>query len=223
LITGKRSAYSIENKFRGDISMSIEFLITSLIVVLAPGTGVLYTLACGLSHGKRTSVAAAIGCTSGILPHIAASILGLAALLHTSALTFQLIKFAGVAYLLYMAWGIWRETGKLAIEENIKVRNLKSVAIRGFLINILNPKLSIFFLAFLPQFISPTSANPALAMAGLGGIFMAMTLAVFIVYGMGAASVRKHVISSPSAMTWIRRGFAGTFAAFGLKLAVTDR
>src|SRR6187399_432991 len=96
--------------------MSIDFLITSLIIVASPGTGVLYTLAAGLSRGSKASVVAAFGCTLGIVPHMAAAILGLAALLHTSALAFQTFKYVGVAYLIYMAWSALRERGALKIE-----------------------------------------------------------------------------------------------------------
>jgi threonine/homoserine/homoserine lactone efflux protein len=101
----------------GDNPMTLEFLLTSMIVVLMPGTGVIYTLSSGLFQGRAASIAAAFGCTLGILPHMAASMLGLAALLHASAVAFQVVKFAGVAYLLYLAWGVWRETGALRVTE----------------------------------------------------------------------------------------------------------
>src|SRR3954470_8673398 len=140
--------------------MSWEFLITSFIVVVSPGTGVLYTLAAGLSRGSRASIVAAFGCTLGIVPHMAAAILGVAALLHTSALAFQTFKYLGVAYLLYMAWNTLREHGTLRVEKEIGARSALRVTITGILINILNPKLSIFFLAFLPQFVSAHEAHP---------------------------------------------------------------
>src|SRR6185437_2056284 len=134
--------------------MTIEFLLTSLIVIVSPGTGVLYTLAAGLSRGARASVVAAFGCTLGIVPHMAAAILGAAALLHASAMAFQTFKWLGVAYLLYMAWNALREKGALSVELEIGARSDIAVTIEGILINTLNPKLSIFFFAFLPQFVS---------------------------------------------------------------------
>ena len=149
-----------------DRRMSREFLITSLIVVASPGTGVLYTLAAGLSRGSRASIVAAFGCTLGIVPHMAAAIMGLAALLHTSALAFQIFKYLGVAYLLYMAWNTLREHGALQVEKEVGARSALQVTVTGILINILNPKLSIFFLAFLPQFVSARRAAPAVAHAG---------------------------------------------------------
>ena len=203
--------------------MSIEFLITSLFVVLAPGTGVIYTLAHGLSRGSVVSVFAAFGCTLGILPHIAAAVFGLAALLHASALAFQIVKFLGVAYLLYMAWGIWREKGALAVGTQTDARSLWGVVTKGVLINIFNPKLSMFFPAFLPQFVSPMADRATIQMLGLGGVFMAMTLAVFIAYGLFAAAIRNQIISKPKIMTWFRRAFAVTFVGLGVKLALAER
>ena len=203
--------------------MSLEFLITSFIVVVSPGTGVLYTLAAGLSRGARASVVAAFGCTIGIVPHMAAAIMGLAALLHTSALAFQVFKYLGVAYLLYMAWSTLRERGALRVEKEVGARSAVQVTVTGILINILNPKLSIFFLAFLPQFVSAGEANPLSRMLALSAVFMLMTFVVFVGYGLFAASIRDHVISRPRVLTWMRRSFAGAFAALSAKLAFADR
>jgi len=155
--------------------MNLEFLITSFIVIVSPGTGVLYTLAAGLSRGARASIVAAFGCTIGIVPHMAAAILGLAALLHTSALAFQIFKYVGVAYLLYMAWSTLRERGALQVEKEVDARSAVQVTVTAILINILNPKLSIFFLAFLPQFVSADEAAPLLRMLALSAVFMLMT------------------------------------------------
>jgi len=202
--------------------MSLEFLTVSLIVVLAPGTGVLYTLAYGLSRGAAASAIAAFGCTLGIMPHIAAAVFGLAALLHTSAMAFQATKYLGVIYLLYLAWNALRERGILSVQQETDDRPWAGIVAKGFLINILNPKLSIFFLAFLPQFVNPTE-NATTQMLFLGAVFMLMTLIVFIVYGVFAAWVRGHIISRPGVMTWARRTFAGAFLALGIKLALAER
>lgn len=203
--------------------MSIEFLMTSLIVVASPGTGVLYTLATGLSRGSRASIVAAFGCTLGIVPHMAAAIMGLAALLHTSALAFEVFKYIGVAYLLYMAWDAWREHGALKVEKQLGSRSAAQITLTAVLINILNPKLSIFFLAFLPQFVSAGEPDLIPHMLELSAVFMAMTFVVFAVYGLFAASVRDHIVSRPRVLTWMRRTFAGAFVALGAKLAFTDR
>jgi len=203
--------------------VSIEFLLTSLIVVASPGTGVLYTLAAGLSRGARASVVAAFACTLGIVPHMAAAIMGLAALLHTSALAFQTFKYLGVAYLLYMAWMTLKEHGPLKVEKEVGNRSARQGIISAILINILNPKLSIFFFAFLPQFVSADEARPLLRMSELSAVFMALTFVVFVGYGLFAASIRNHVISRPRVLTWMRRTFAGAFAALGAKLAFAER
>jgi threonine/homoserine/homoserine lactone efflux protein len=203
--------------------MSLSFLVTSLIVIVSPGTGVLYTLAAALSRGSRASVAAAFGCTLGIVPHIAAAMLGLAAVLHTSALAFAALKWLGVIYLLFMAWQALRERGALQVDGKVDARSAAKVIVTGFLINILNPKLSIFFLAFLPQFIAADEGHPMLRMLELSTAFMAMTFAVFVVYGLFAASVRDRIVTRPRAMTWLRRAFAGGFAALGARLALAER
>lgn len=203
--------------------MSIEFLITSLVVVISPGIGVLYTLAAGLSRGPRASVIAAFGCTLGIVPHTLAAIMGLAAILHTSALAFQVFKYLGVAYLLYMAWKTLKEHGALRVEKEFGARSATQVIVSAILVNFLNPKLSIFFFAFLPQFVEANEARPVLRMFELSAVFMLLTFIVFVGYGMFAAAVRNHVISRPRVLLWMRRAFAGAFVALGAKLAFASR
>lgn len=200
--------------------MSIEFLVTALIVVLVPGTGVIYTLATALTRGRTAAIAAALGCTFGIVPAMLAAVLGLAALLHASALAFQMVKWAGVAFLLYLAWMTLKDRGPLKVQAEDTPRALWRIVLGGTALNILNPKLSIFFLAFLPQFLSGNPATATGEMLWLGAIFMAMTFAVFVLYGLFAAAARTRVLESPSAMVWIRRVFAASFAALGLKLAM---
>ena len=203
--------------------MSPEFLLTTLVIVVTPGTGVLYTLAAGLARGARASVVAAVGCTLGIVPHMVAAITGLAALLRTSALAFQVLKYVGVAYLLYMAWSTLREKGALTVEEERAPRSDAQVIVSGVLINILNPKLTIFFFAFLPQFVTAGATSTTLRMLELSAVFMLITLVVFAGYGLFAAAVREHVVSRPAVMAWMRRIFAGAFVALGARLAIATR
>ncbi|GAB1581203.1 LysE family translocator [Phyllobacterium phragmitis] len=203
--------------------MSIEFLLTSLIIVVSPGTGVLYTLAAGLSRGARASIVAAFGCTLGIVPHMAAAITGLAALLHTSAVAFQTLKYLGVAYLLYMAWKTLQEHGTLRVEKDMAPRSTAKVIVNAIIVNVLNPKLSIFFFAFLPQFVRADEPHPFSQMLELSLVFMALTFVVFVGYGVFAALVRNHVISRPRVLAWMRRTFAAAFVALGAKLAFADR
>jgi threonine/homoserine/homoserine lactone efflux protein len=202
--------------------MTIEFLVTSIVIILLPGTGVLYTLATGLSRGLKSSILAAFGCTLGIVPHIFASVVGLAALLHTSAVAFQIVKYLGVAYLFYMAWRTLKEKGALEISgEQTEADALKTIA-SGMTLNVLNPKLSLFFLAFLPQFVPANATNSTLTMLGLAAIFMALTFIVFVGYGAFAATTRTYVISRPRVVDWLRRAFAGVFGLLGAKLALSD-
>ena len=203
--------------------MSIDYLLTSLIVIASPGTGVLFTLAAGLSRGSRASVVAAFGCTLGIVPHMAAAIMGLAALMHTSAVAFQTLKYLGVAYLLFMAWQALKEHGALRVEKDVTARSNMQVIVSAILVNILNPKLSIFFLAFLPQFVSASETHPLPRMLELSGVFMFLTFVVFVGYGLFAAYIRNHVISRPRVLTWMRRTFAAAFVALGAKLAFAER
>lgn len=201
--------------------MSSEFLLTTLVIVATPGTGVLYTLAAGLSRGTRASIVAAFGCTLGIVPHMAAAITGLAALLHASALAFQVLKYLGVAYLLFMAVATLRDKHALTVEDTAPRSDARVIA-SGVLVNLLNPKLTLFFFAFLPQFVS-SEGHASLRMLELSGVFMLMTFAVFAGYGIFAAAVRDRLISRPRVVAWMRRIFGGAFVALAGKLALTSR
>jgi threonine/homoserine/homoserine lactone efflux protein len=204
--------------------MSWAFLLTSLVIVATPGTGALYTLAAGLSRGSRASVLAALACTLGTVPHLIAAITGLAALLHASGVAFNAVKYAGVAYLLFMAWQTWRDTGALAVDESASEQgSWRSVIAAGITLNLLNPKLTIFFFAFLPQFVPAGEPGALMRMLGLSAVFMAMTFVVFTGYGLAAAALRDKVLSRPRLVTGIRKAFAATFVALGARLAVESR
>jgi threonine/homoserine/homoserine lactone efflux protein len=203
--------------------MSPEFLLTSLVVVATPGTGALYTVSAGLSGGRRTSVVAALGCTLGILPHLAAAVTGTAALLRASALAFEAVKLAGVAYLLFMAWTTWRDRGALVVDGPRAPRSTRRVIGSAMLVNLLNPKLTVFFLAFLPQFVPADSPHQVPTMLLLSGVFMAMTLVIFTGYGLFAAGVRRHLVDRPRVVERVRKVFAASFVALGVKLAATTR
>ena len=201
---------------------STEFLLTSLVVVLMPGTGVIYTVTTGLFSGRQASMAAALGCTAGIVPHLCACVLGLSAILHMSALAFQILKFAGAAYLLYLAWSLWRDKGALEFNKPTHKKGLFQIILKGFLVNILNPKLSIFFLAFLPLFINPDTSSPIQQLLILSAAFMGMTLIIFICYGLLASVVCTYFVNSPKRALWLQRTFAAVFAALAAKLAASE-
>jgi threonine/homoserine/homoserine lactone efflux protein len=204
--------------------MSVAFLLTTLIVVATPGTGALYTVATGIAHGAKASVVAAVGCTLGIVPHTLAAVTGLAAILHSSALAFQTLKYLGVAYLLYLAWLSWRDKSDLVPDagpaQTPSALRLVGTAVA---VNVLNPKLTLFFFAFLPQFVDSGASGAVLQMLWLSGIFMVSTFVVFAIYGVFAAGVRSHVIARPRVVTWMRRTFAASYVALAARMAVTAR
>jgi threonine/homoserine/homoserine lactone efflux protein len=203
--------------------MTREFWITTLVVVATPGTGALYTIAAGLSRGARASLLAAFACTLGIVPHLIAAITGLAALLHASAVAFNTVKYVGVAYLLYLAYKVWRDRSVLVAEAGSAERSARRVLVEGVLINLLNPKLTIFFFAFLPVFVQPDSSDAVPQMLLLSGIFMAVTLVVFALYGVFAAALRRHVLQRPRVVTWMRRSFAVAYVLLAGRLALPER
>lgn len=200
-----------------------EFLVTSLIVVLIPGTGVVFTVSTGLTRGRRASFFASVGCTLGIVPHLLATVFGLAAIMHTSALAFQVLKFAGVAYLLFLAIATWRDRSAFSVQPVSAKGGDLGLVVKAFLLNIFNPKLTIFFLAFLPQFVNAAAGSPLIQLLGLSAVFMALTFGVFVVYGLLAHAFRKAVIESARVQAWLRRGFAAAFAGLGVQLAVSQR
>ncbi|MGB3812853.1 MAG: LysE family translocator [Shinella sp.] len=204
--------------------MTTEFLITSLVVILLPGTGVIYTLALGISGGFRAGLVAAFGCTLGIIPHILASVVGLAAVLHASALAFEILRVIGVAYLLFIAWSLLRESNAPDLgQEQAPAEKSFRIVRKGILTNVFNPKLSLFFLAFLPQFVPANASNATAQMLVLGGVFMLLTFLVFAVYAALAASLRRQVLSRPKIMVWLQRGFGAALGLMGLRLALADR
>jgi threonine/homoserine/homoserine lactone efflux protein len=203
--------------------ISLQFLITSLIVVLIPGTGVVFTVSTGLTQGRRSSVFAAIGCTAGIVPQLLATVLGLAAVMHASAVAFQALKYAGVAYLFFLAYVSWRDKTAFAVSNAPSASSARTLIVRAFQLNILNPKLTIFFLAFLPQFVHAGAASPLPQLLILSGVFMAMTFVVFVIYGFLAHAFRAVVIESPRVQAALRRSFAAAFAGLGINLALSDR
>ena len=203
--------------------MTPEFLLTTLIVVATPGAGVLYTVAAGISRGWRASLLAAFACTLGIVPHVIAAVTGLAAIMHASAVAFSVIKLLGVAYLLYLAWKTFRDKSVFEVQAGPAKVSPWRVIMSGVLVNTLNPKLTIFFFAFLPQFVAPDRDGAVLLMVWLSAIFMAVTLAVFSVYGVFAAAVRREVISRPRVVAWMRRSFAATYVILAGRLAAQTR
>lgn len=203
--------------------MSLDFVLVSLVVVVSPGIGVLYTVSTALARGSRAGIVAALGCTLGIVPHMLAAIIGLAAVINASAVVFQSVKYAGVLYLLYLAWTTIRDHGSLDRSGDGPQGSAGRVILTAVLINLLNPKLTLFFFAFLPQFVTAHEAHPVLRMLLLSSVFMLLTLVVFVAYGFMAALLREKVISRPRVITWMRRSIAGAFVVLAAKLAFVER
>lgn len=203
--------------------ISLEFLLTSAVVVVTPGAGVLFTVSTGLSRGRLASVWAALGCTLGIVPHMAATALGLAAVMHTGALAFQLLRIAGGLYLLYLAVMTWRDRMAFETDATPTAHHPARLVGKAVLLNLLNPKLTLFFLAFLPQFMDPADPTPMRQFTLLSLVFMAMTFGVFVLYGMAAHAFRERVAGSARIRDALRRGFALAFAAMAGRLAAGDR
>ncbi|QQN50147.1 LysE family translocator [Stutzerimonas balearica] len=202
---------------------SLEYLITCLVVVLIPGAGVIYTVSTALVHGRRAGILAALACTLGILPHLLATILGVAAILHSSALVFETLRYAGAAYLLYLAYATWRDRSALAVGGDGATLDIRSLVAKALLVNLLNPKLTIFFLAFLPQFARPGAGDELVQLLGLSATFMLLTFVILAIYSLLAHAFRKEVIESQRVQAWLRRGFAASFAGLGANLALADR
>ena len=201
--------------------MSSAFLITTFVIVATPGTGVIYTLGAALGRGHRAAIVAALGCTLGTLPHLVAAITGLAAVLHTSGVAFAVLKYVGVAYLLYMAFTMFRSGGGIALDASRPRSDLRVIG-DGVLVNLLNPKLTLFFFAFLPQFVA-ADGSATLQMLRLSAVFVAVTFVVFVAYGLLAATVREHVLHRERVMAWVSRVFGATLAALAGKLAFASR
>ena len=188
-----------------------------------PGAGSIYTISTGLFRGWRSSIAAAFGCTAGIIPHLLVSILVLSSVYEYSTDTFQVIKYSGAVYLLYLAYSMWKESGGSEFLENPdqKKDELK-IILNAVFINLFNPKLSVFFLAFLPLFVSLESKFQVFQFIFLSIIFMLMTLIVFIIYGLFAHNVSKYFRQSGVLYIWTQRAFAIIFVFLGAKLLIME-
>ena len=188
-----------------------------------PGPAMLFVISNGLTKGPKASIAAAFGTTTGVSFHLICAALGLAVILKTSAIAFAVVKFAGAAYLIYLAIKTLLKKEQIVNDNNAIEKSGNSIFWRGIFINILNPKLPIFFLAFLPQFIDPNLLSATSQTLLLGSIFMAMTIIIFIGYGLCASTLRQKVLNSPKILKAIKWCFASVFMALGLRLALSEK
>ena len=205
--------------------MSVEFLLTSLVVVLIPGTGVVYTVSSSIGGGRRRGLIAAVGCTLGIVPHMLAAMLGLSGIMQAGSVVFEAVRWAGVAYLVFMGVSMIREAGAVPLDgaSDAPVDSAGLIVQRGILLNVLNPKLTLFFFAFLPQFLDASPGLFDARLIGLGGVFMLMTLAVFAIYALASAAARDLILAAPVARRWVERTLGAVLIGFAARLALTDR
>ena len=199
------------------------FLITSLIIILIPGTGVIYTISTGFSKGKKASMFAALGCTAGIVPHLCASIILSSLLMKNSPKAFLIIKIIGAFYLLYLGLGMLFSKSGLNFDNARTEDKFIGIVPRGILINLLNPKLTLFFFSFLPQYVSSNSQNYTIECIMYGFAFMLLTFAVFIGYGMLAGTTKKFMINSPKCINLIQKLFGILFIIFAIQLAFSSK
>lgn len=204
------------------------FVLAGLLLNLTPGPDVLYIVTHGLRHGARCGMIAALGITAGCFVHIAAAAVGVGALLAASSAAFNGLKWVGAAYLLYMGWNLLRKPGHLAglAAEAESPAELPPVArtvfLRGFWTNVLNPKVALFFLAFVPQFIAPDAAQPALLFLLLGLVFNLNGLFVNLGWAWAAATLARHVKAVQRGLRWFDRAAGALFVGFGLRLALAE-
>jgi threonine/homoserine/homoserine lactone efflux protein len=207
-----------------DLPQLLLFIAAGWLLNLTPGPDVLYIVSHGLRSGARAGMVAALGIISGCFVHVFAAAAGLSALLATSATAFTVLKWVGAAYLLWMGVKLLLSRGgRLLLDEGSPPEaDLWAVWRRGFLTNVLNPKVALFFLAFVPQFIRPDAAHPALSFLLLGVLFNLNSLPINLGYAWLAAWAARRLHTLQRAMGWMDRVAGALFIGFGLRLAFTD-
>ena len=198
--------------------MTATFLVTALIVCLTPGTAVVFTVSAAVTGGRRAALVAAAGCTIATLPHLAVAVTGLAALLAASPLVFHAVQYAGVAYLLYLAWGMARSGTPLFVRADRPTQRPLRMIVSAVLSNVLNPKLTLFAVGFLPQFVTGTGASALRQMLLLAAAFMVLTFVTLVGYGSTASLLHTQLVLRPQAARWANRVFAACFVAMAAVL-----
>ena len=178
-----------------ELSTFLYFLIASVLLTLAPGPDIMYLLAKSLADGARSGISLATGLCTGLIFHTTLVIIGVAAIIQQSPLAFAVLKYAGAAYLLYLAWGAFHAQGDLKLNTVNKSNSYFKLYRRGVIMNILNPKVLLFFLAFLPQFVNLDSDSVSLQIAFLGFVFGLQTLIVFSLVAICAGKVRDYILN----------------------------
>jgi len=200
------------------------FVASGILLNLVPGQDTLYILGSSIGEGRRIGVASALGISAGCIVHTCLAALGLSAILATSAAAFLVVKLAGAAYLIYLGFSALRaKTGAMGPLPKAASTSVARAFRRGVVTNVLNPKVALFFLALLPQFIDPASATKVAAFLALGLTFVATGTAWCLVLALAAASVRGFFAAQPRAFAWLSRASGALFVFLGLRLAASEQ
>lgn len=203
-------------------SLLLTFLGASMAITVSPGPDNLFVLTQGIARGRKAAIITALGMCSGISVHTLAAALGISAIFATSALAFSVVKYAGAAYLLYLAYLTIRHSGALRLGQ-ADARPALDLFKRGFIMNVLNPKVALFFLAFLPQFVDPQRGSVPLQMLCLGGLFMLQAVVLFTVLGYFSGSIGGYLLARPRLAKYLDGVTAGVFTALAFRLAFAER
>lgn len=203
-------------------SVLFYFLCASAALTLSPGPDNIFVVTQGIAHGRKHAILVALGMCSGVSVHTAMAAFGISALFYSSVVAFSIIKYVGAAYLLYLAYKTLKARSSIKLASAV---DLSSVALfkRGFIMNVLNPKVAMFFLAFLPQFVAPNAGHISLQMLILGGIFMLQAVLFFSLIGYFSGSIGNFLLSKPTIAKYFDWLTAGVFAALGVRLAFAER
>lgn len=206
-----------------DLTIYLSFIGVSLLLIIAPGPDNIFVMAQSISYGKKEGIATALGLCSGVTIHTLAASIGLSAILYQSNIAFSILKYLGAFYLLYLAYQAFRSSNEVGEFAKPKKQTLPALYRRGFLMNVLNPKVSLFFLAFLPQFIEKNGISVPLQMIVLGLTFMILTLIVFSIIAIFAGSLGEKLLQNEKSSRIINLSQGAIFTGIGLKLFFMDK
>nr|WP_228130175.1 LysE family translocator [Desulfotalea psychrophila] len=205
------------------LDVALTFLFASVVLALVPGPDNIFVLTQSALHGRRSGIAVVFGLCTGVIFHSCAVALGVAVIFQTSALAFTVLKFLGAAYLAYLAWLSFRTKGSpLVAGEGLEQDRWKLYR-RGILMSITNPKVSIFFLAFLPQFADPARGPVSLAVLLLGALFMCSTVVIFGLIALLAGSLGEYLHRSKNVQVWLHKIAGTVYLGLAVKLALLER
>ncbi|WP_226582696.1 LysE family translocator [Halobacillus litoralis] len=206
-----------------DLSVLLSFLGVALLLTFSPGPDILFVIAQSISQNKKAGIITALGLCTGLIVHISAAALGVSAVIYQSAIAFDVVKYAGAVYLLYLAWQSFRDKGSTLISEGQKSLTYNSLYKKGILMNILNPKVSLFFLALLPQFVNRSSGYVPLQMTLLGGIFLLQAFGVFVLVSLLSDKIRSLLIRNTQVAGKLNVIQGTVLGIIGLQIALSEK